>query len=228
MLLSPAGKAFQVAPRVDRLGKYHLVVWQADGFDGSLYGIYGSLVGPQGEVIGPFKINHYTENDQREPAVAGRSRGEALVVWSSYGQDGDRGGIFGRIVKTRVDGGNVPQDNLGEEIEIAELREGHQQNPQVLADSAGFWVAWETVDDSGMSHELSLRRLGLAGRPEYAEVRLPAESGEQSKLLMLDSPTPGSVVVRWWRQNARGRTEEKLQQEIGPYGPLGGPRKAAE
>jgi hypothetical protein len=37
-----------------------LVVWQADGLDGSLFGIYGALVGPQGEVEGPFKINHYT------------------------------------------------------------------------------------------------------------------------------------------------------------------------
>jgi hypothetical protein len=227
ILLSPSGKAFQVAPRVDRLGKYHLVVWQADGLDGSLYGIYGSLVGPRGEVVGPFKINHYTEHDQREPAVAGGIRGEALVVWSSYGQDGDRGGIFGRLVKTRVDGRDVPQDNLGEELEIAELREGHQQNPQVLADPAGFWVAWETVDDNGMSRRLSVRHLGTDGRPEHAEVQLPADPGDQSRLLMLDSPTPGSVVVRWWRKDARGGLVEKLQQEIGPSGPVG-PKKAGE
>jgi extradiol dioxygenase family protein len=110
---------------------------------------------------------------------------------------------------------------LGEEIEIAEEREGHQQRPQVLADAGGFWVAWETVDENGLSRGLSVRRLGMDGRPEAAEVRLPAEAGEQRKLLTLDSPTPNSVVVRWWRQNVRGSLLEPLQQAIGPHGPSG-------
>ena len=227
ILLSPPGRAFQARPRVDRLGKYHLAVWQADGLDGSLYGIHGSLIGPHGDVVGPFKINHYSEHDQREPAVAGGVRGEALVVWTSYGQDGDKGGIFGRIVKAQVDSGDLPLEPLGEEFQIAELRDGHQQNPHVLADAGGFWVAWETVDGSGMTRRLSVRRLGLDGRPEDAEVRLPAGGEEQSTLLMLDTPSPRSVVVRWWRKDARGDLVEKLQQEIGPSGPMG-PRKAGE
>jgi uncharacterized protein DUF4038/uncharacterized protein DUF5060 len=221
VLLSPAGRAFQLAPRVGRVGSHQLVVWQADGLDGSLYGIYGVLLGPRGEIVGPFKINHYTEHDQREPAVAGGARGEALVVWSSYGQDGDRGGIFGRLV--RVPGRNEQpvQDNLGEELEITEVRAGHQQHPRVLADAGGFWVAWETVDENGLSSALSVRHLGLNGRPELAEVRLAAEPGEQRKLLSLDNPTPGSVVVRWLRQNARGDLSQSVRQVIGPQGPLG-------
>lgn len=221
ILLSPAGRAFQTAPRVSRIKGYDLIVWQADGLDGSLSGIYGSLISPQGEALGPFKINHYTEHDQREPAVAGRMRGEALVVWSSYGQDGDRGGIFGRLVKPRIQNDDLPQDNLGEELEIAEIREGHQQHPQILADTGGYWVAWETVDRNGLSRGVSVRRLGLDGRPVAAEIQLPAAAGEQSKLLALDSPTPDSVAVHWWRQEARGSILERLQQRIGPHGPLG-------
>jgi hypothetical protein len=221
ILLSPAGKAFQVAPRVGRAGGYHLVVWQADGLDGSLYGVYGALLGPRKEVTGPFKINHYTEHDQREPAVAGSIRGEALVVWSSYGQDGDRGGIFGRLVKVRNRGEDPSQDQLGEELEISEERAEDQQSPQILADAKGFWVVWETVDGNGLSRGLSLRRLGLDGHPEAPEVLLPAEVGEQRKLLTLDNPTPESVVIRWWRQDARGGILEKLQQEVGPHGVVG-------
>lgn len=221
ILLSPAGKAFQVAPRVSRIAGYDLVVWEADFLDGSLYGIYGSLISPQGEVVGPFKINHYTEHDQREPTVAGGVRGEALVVWSSYGQDGDRGGIFGRLVKPRVRSADLPQDNLGEEIEITEVREGHQQHPKVLADSGGFWVAWETMGGNGMSRGLSVRRLGMDGRPVATEIQLPAEEGEQRKLLALDSPSPDSVTVRWWRQRADRVILEPVQQVIGPLGPIG-------
>jgi hypothetical protein len=221
ILLSPAGKAFQVDPRVSRVGSHHLVVWQADGLDGSLYGVYGALVGPRGEVSGPFKINHYTEHDQREPAVAGGVGGEGLVVWSSYREDGDRGGIFGRLVRVRNRGGDPSQDNLGEEFQISEEWAGHQQRPQVVADAGGYWVAWETLDEQNQGRSLSVRRLGLNGHPSFPEVRLPVEVGEQRKLLTLDRPTPHSVVLRWWRQDARGDLREVLEQEVGPLGLLG-------
>jgi hypothetical protein len=220
ILLSPPGRAFQTAPRVGRVGDKQLVVWQADGLDGSLYGIYGALVGPKGEIEGPFKINHYTEHDQREPAVVGGFGGSALVVWSSYDQDGDRGGIFGRFVHTTGRQSDVVQDFFGEEIQITEETAGHQQHPQVVADAGGFWVAWETVDGNGLRSALSLRRLGLDGKPEAREVRLPAPPGEQRKLVAIEGPTPGSVLVRWWGQDARGGQSRDLRQTIGPQGPL--------
>jgi hypothetical protein len=221
ILLSSAGKAFQLAPRVSRLGSHHLVVWQADGLDGSLYGIYGALVGPRGEVTGPFKINHYTEHDQREPAVAGRKAQEALVVWSSYGQDGDRGGIFGRLVRVKNWGDDPSLDNLGEEFPISEEGAGHQQRPQVVADAGGYWVAWETQDEHEQRRSLSVRRFDLNGRPQMSEVRFTAPAGEQRKLLTLDRPARGSVVLRWWRQDALGGLLEVLEQEVGLLGALG-------
>lgn len=221
ILLSPPGKAFQMASRVVRLGSRHLVVWQADGLDGSLYGIYGALVGPRQEVTGPFKINHYTEYDQREPAVAGGVGQEALVVWSSYGQDGNRGGIFGRFVRVRDRGEDSSQDNLGEEFRISEIGAGHQQAPQVVADAGGYWVAWENQDDQAQVRSLSARRFDRYGRPQASEVHLPAAGGEQRKLLALDRPTPGSVVLRWWRQDVRGGLQEVLEQEVGSEDVLG-------
>jgi hypothetical protein len=221
ILLSSAGEAFQLAPRVSRLGSHHLVVWQADGLDGSLYGIYGALVGPRGEVTGPFKINHYTEHDQREPAVAGRKAQEALVVWSSYGQDGDRGGIFGRLVRVKNRGDDPSLDNLGEEFAISEEGAGHQQRPQVVADAGGYWVAWETQDEHEQRRSLSVRRFDLKGRPQTSEVRLTAPAGEQRKLLTLDRPARGSVVLRWGRQDALGGLLEVLEQEVGLLGAVG-------
>lgn len=221
VLLSPPGKAFQIAPRVGRVGSRHLVVWQADGLDGSLYGIYGALVGSRQEVTGPFKINHYTEHDQREPAVASGIGQEALVVWSSYGQDGDRGGIFGRFVKMRGRDGERSQEILGEEFRISESGAGHQRAPQVVADAGGYWVAWETQDEQAQVRDLSVRRLDRSGHPQTSEVRLSAPAGEGRKLLALDRPVHGSVVLRWWRQDARGGVQEILEQEVGPHGVLG-------
>lgn len=222
VLLSPAGTGFQMSPRVDRLGSHQLVVWQADRLDGSLFGIYGAFVDSRGEVTGPFKINHYTEHDQREPSLAAGARGEALVVWASFDQDGDQGGIFGRLVREPTPGIDpLRAPFLGEEVEIAEVREGHQRNPLVVADDEGFWVAWETVDRSGLSSAVSLRRLGTDGRPGEAEVRLPAPEAEQRRLVALESPTPESVIVRWWGQDAQGRTSDSWRQPVGPRGVLG-------
>ncbi len=221
ILLSSVGRAFQMSPRVSRLGSHHLVVWQADGLDGSLYGIYGSLVGPRSEVTGPFKINDYTEHDQREPAVAGRRAQEALVVWSSYGQDGDRGGIFGRLVGVKDHGQNAASDSLGVEFRVSEETTGHQQKPQVVTDADGYWVAWETLDEQDQRRGLSVRRFDRKGSPQAPEVRLEAPFGEQRQLLTLDRPGPGSVVLRWLRQDAVGRLLEVLEQEVGVDGARG-------
>jgi len=43
----------------------------------------------QGEPVGPeFRVNTYTIDDQRKPAVAPDSSGNFVVVWHSYAQDG--------------------------------------------------------------------------------------------------------------------------------------------
>jgi Protein of unknown function (DUF4038) len=219
-LISPSGLAFQTSPRVDRVAEKQIVVWRADGLDGSLAGIFGALVGPTGEVEGPFQINHYTENDQREPAVAGGPGGKALVVWSSYDHDGDRGGIYGRFVRPNRPPSEVPQDYFGQEFQIAEITAGHQQRPQVIADQDGYWVAWETVDEKGLRSTLGFRRLDRDGQPEDPEVRLLAPPGQQQRLIGLERATPNSLVVHWWGQNAAGRESHRLEQTIGPQGPL--------
>jgi hypothetical protein len=73
-------------------GKF-LAAWQAEGPDGSLWGIFGRIFGrtaqPEGE---PFQINSYWEHDQSDPSVA-ETKGGFIVTWTSYGQDGDMGGI---------------------------------------------------------------------------------------------------------------------------------------
>ncbi len=144
------------------------------------------------------------------------------MVWSSYGQDGDQGGIFGRLVRTSSLGSDpLRAPFLREEIQIAEVGDGHQRNPLVTADSGGFWTAWETVDANGLSSILSLRRLSADGRPEAPEVRLAAPVGEQRRLVALENPTPESVTVRWWGQDSWGRSFNTSRQEVVTSGALG-------
>ena len=85
-----------------------------------------------------IRVNSTTLYDQRDPALAADPAGNTIVVWSSYGQDGDLGGIFGQLFDAK---GNA----TGEEFQINTVTAGHQARPQVVyLPGGGFVVGWTT------------------------------------------------------------------------------------
>ena len=83
-----------------------------------------------------FQVNSYTTNFQRDAAIAMDKAGNFVVVWDSYGQDGDSGGIFGQ----RFGAGGDP---IGSEFQINTSTTGNQKAPAVAMDEAGgFVVVW--------------------------------------------------------------------------------------
>ncbi|NVK43754.1 MAG: MBG-2 domain-containing protein, partial [Oceanospirillaceae bacterium] len=86
----------QIAPSVamDTTGNF-VVTWSSYGQDGDNYGVYGRLFESNGAVVDdPFKVNTTTANAQTESSVTMSEGGVFLVAWSSYGQDGDNGGVY--------------------------------------------------------------------------------------------------------------------------------------
>jgi hypothetical protein len=85
----------------DRQGNF-FVVWQEGGPPGTFgrgWDVWGRLFRPDGTPVGPKQVlNRYTLDDQTEPYVVAGVNGTFIVVWQSYGQDGDAEGIFGQIV----------------------------------------------------------------------------------------------------------------------------------
>ena len=124
---APAGAEFQVntyttnvqgfpAVAADALGNF-VVVWasQIDGCaDGRLRTDGSTLLrSPQG---GEFQVNSFTTSDQRSPAVATDGSGNFVVVWISYGQDGNGLGVFGQ----RFSSSGTP---LGSEFQVEQLHD---------------------------------------------------------------------------------------------------------
>jgi hypothetical protein len=71
------------------------IIWGSRNQDGSGYGVYAQRYNSAGvRRGGEFRVNSFTTNDQRLPAVAMDSDGDFVAVWSSYEQDGSQGGIF--------------------------------------------------------------------------------------------------------------------------------------
>jgi len=84
-----------------------------------------------------FQVNTYIDYDQHSASIAMDGAGNFVVVWNSYRQDGDSGGIFGQCFG--ADGGAD-----GNEFQINSTTAGNQTEPSVAADQAGnFVVVWQ-------------------------------------------------------------------------------------
>jgi hypothetical protein len=104
---SPLGSEFQVNTLTAYFQGFPDVAMDCDGR--FLVTWFGDLQGKPGETIvgqrfdnlgtpvdGEFAVNTYTTGRHTFPAVAAVARGDFVVVWNSYGQDGDAEGIFGQ------------------------------------------------------------------------------------------------------------------------------------
>jgi hypothetical protein len=145
----------EAVPRVTMLGSQFVVVWVGRGNDGSEYGIGGRRFDLAGNPIGgDFQANTYTLGTQSRAAIDGIGS-SFVVVWDSYGQDGDFYGVFGRVF-------NSAGDPLGIEFQVNAYTPGSQAFPAVAMSSSGFVVVW-----AGGSPTASIfgRRYDLSGAP---------------------------------------------------------------
>lgn len=92
--LSTLGVQREPAIAADADGGF-LVTWQ--GQDGDNYGVFGRFLSDAGTpASGEFRVNSFTANYQKRPAIAAAGAGEFLVVWESGFQDGSSGGVYGQ------------------------------------------------------------------------------------------------------------------------------------
>lgn len=114
-----------------------------------------------------FQVNTHTSNDQKNAAIAMSPDGSFVVVWSSYGQDGNSNGIFAQ----RFDPSCTP---VGKEFQVNAASSGNQAEPAVVMDAAaGFAVCWQgpaSVADA--NEDVFVRRFDPNGLPEGRESRV--------------------------------------------------------
>lgn len=74
-----------------------MIVWTSDLQDGDSGGIFGQLFDKLGFKSGSeFQVNAESFSSQIGARVASFPDGNFVVVWQSFGQDGDVWGCFGR------------------------------------------------------------------------------------------------------------------------------------
>jgi hypothetical protein len=205
--VSPGGLALQTAPQVAYLPYGWVVVWHAQDLDGSLLGVYGQRLDVKGNLVGGmFRINSTTALDQRDPSIASDLAGNTVVVWSSYNQDGDLGGIYGQIFDST---GRM----VGGEFQVHAVTAGNQARPQVVyLPNGGFVVGWTTDAIGDNQGALSLRLFDPNGLPATNEIRFSGSELLHPELVDLE-PTVNGFSLRWLlRDHSRSTVASYLQQ----------------
>ena len=169
-----------------------VVVWQSRGQDGSGFGIFGQRYGSTGTPLGPeFRVNTYTIGYQIEPAIAADPSGNFVVVWTSFGQDGDAYGVFGQRYATS----GAP---LGSEFRVNTYTTADQYAPSVAADGSGnFVVAWHSFYQDGSLDGVFGQRYEGTGAVLGPEFRVNTYTTNSQWGSSVAADSAGSFLVVW-------------------------------
>ncbi len=140
----------QSTPVIAALADGNLAVaWSSLHQDGSLQGIYARVVKTNATfVTNVFRANQFTENNQRNPAIAALTNGNFVVVWASENQGVDSGELLKGTNRVHIYGRlfNKLGRAQGDEFRI-NTQSNICANPAVCAASdGGFTVAWSQRD----------------------------------------------------------------------------------
>ncbi|HEX6904759.1 MAG TPA: DUF4038 domain-containing protein [Thermoanaerobaculia bacterium] len=199
-LNDPSDGFFRKQPFVARgPGGSFLVVWESEHQDGSMWGIFGRRFDNQGRSLGSeFQVNTHIQHDQAEPAAAASPSGASVVVWMSFDQDGDFGGIFAQ----RYDHNGNPD---GAEFQVNSLIEGHQSSPLAGMSKRGdFVVAWESAGQEGEPVRVFARRFDRLGLPLGPEFAVDENGQESQTLAHLEVQPNGEFEIVWYEYDAAG------------------------
>lgn len=173
-----------------------VVAWTSlDGQDGDGSGVFAQRFSATAAPVGSeFQVNTYTTYGQGGPAVAMNPTGEFLVVWTSVGQDGSGGGVFGQLFE--ADG-----DPAGSEFQVNTDWVGSQGPQSVAVTENGDWVVvWWSY--GGLVNGNKARIYSSAGTALTPELRV--DKGGLSSTARVASLDGDSFLATFHRRSCTG------------------------
>ncbi|MGE4004031.1 MAG: hypothetical protein AB7I48_27925, partial [Planctomycetaceae bacterium] len=177
-----------------------IVVWQSDGQDGDLGGIYARVFDPLGHPLtDELAVNQTTTGLQEFPTVAVDAEGDFLVAWSSDDLHGNYGSIYARKF-------NSAGQPLTDEFRVNESTAGvPQRYPTVAMDTDGdAIVTWSSFGQDGDQYGIYARRYNAAGQPEGHEFRVNTYTASDQLYSSVALDDDGDFVVVWSSQGQDG------------------------
>ena len=185
------GAQGEPAVAMDDSGEF-VVVWSSGGQDGSGYGVFAQRFASNGTKSGPeLPVNTYTTGDQLQPSVAMDASGNFVVVWSSFGQDGDAYGVFGQ----RFDAAGGAR---GPEFPVNTHTASDEAHAHVVSDRIGnFVVAWSDHNYDGSSYGIFFRQFHADGESFGAEHIVNAYTENAQNYSSITMGPDGGFVITW-------------------------------
>lgn len=175
---------------MDSAGDF-VIAWNADGEDGSGYGIYAQRYNAAGAAqSGEFKVNTYTKGDQIYPTVGMDGSGDFVVGWESDGQDGSGYGIYAQ----RYNAAGAAQGN---EFQVNTYTLSDQQQPSLAVDARGdFLIAWESPQD-GSGNGVYARQYIASGAALGSEFQVNTFKAGDQKQPSVAIDANGDAIIAW-------------------------------
>ncbi|MES9914680.1 MAG: Ig-like domain-containing protein [Candidatus Thiodiazotropha sp. 4PDIV1] len=183
-----------------------VVVWESANQDGDLDGVYFQRYDANGVAQGvETLVNTTTTDDQDDPQITALSNGGFAIVWEALNQDGDGGGIYGRI----FDASGLAVTN---EFLINTTTANDQYDPHIAAlDGGGFVVVWESNLQDGDAKGIYSQHYDNTGVAQGGETQVhTTTTGGQNDPRVSRLNDGGYIVV--WDSNATGSTELMAQR----------------
>lgn len=128
------------------------------------------------------QINQYTQKDQQRPVASGNARGQGVVVWESFGQDGSHLGIYGR----RLQSGRP----VGDEFQVNTYTVSRQSFANVSMNARGDFVAvWRSSLQGSPGGNIYAQRYAADGSRVGAEFLVGPDGSD------LDSQSEPQVAL---------------------------------
>lgn len=183
-----------------------VIAWQSVDQDGDGAGIFAQRFNAGGVPAGTeFQVNTYTTSSQSAPAVAMGTDGRFVVTWTSSGQDGDSGGVYGQ----RFDAVGNP---VGAELRLNTHTAYNQSQPSVsMAGDWSFVAAWVDKPTSSGANDVDGRRYDPNGVPLGNPFSAPSSSYSQNAP-EVDVAADGRHVVVWANDYSSGCCAIRLQR----------------
>ncbi len=169
-----------------------VVTWESSGQDGSGWGVYAQRYNAAGMAQGgEFRVNTYTTDDQKSPAVAMDAAGNFVVTWESSGEDGSDAGVYAQRY-------NAAGSPLGNEFRVNTYTMSYQWEPAVAMDADGdFVVAWQSRSQDGSGWGIYAQRYNAAGVAQGGEVRVNTYTTGHQAGAAVAMDADGDFVVAW-------------------------------
>jgi hypothetical protein len=158
--VSDPSQGDQVSPSVASLGESgYVITWTSYSEDNDQGEIYARYLDSAGNPVDfQFQVNITSAGEQGHAMVASDPRGNVIIAWESWGQDGDGNGVFAR----RFDSSHTGS----EEFQVYRAGGGWQYLAGLSARPAGgFEVRWQVYTMHG--HDLGTwgQRIKVTGPP---------------------------------------------------------------